>query len=202
MPSRREIERAHAVFQAREPRDLFYKAATELIRLSDTGASSLSLAEALAVLLQTWNRAFYQFRGGFKETDFTALEALLSNTAPSLSQFRRRDIAGLSEGDSDVIEELFDKFADVLGPVGAAKSLHLLAPRFFPIWDRTIANTYGFHLPSGDWGGDYVTFMAICRAQCSHLATMNVSEPLKRMDEYNYCRFTTTADLRRSGSLK
>jgi hypothetical protein len=34
-------------------------------------------------------------------------------------------------------------FKKVLGKTGAAKSLHLLAPRFFPLWDTKIAKTYG-----------------------------------------------------------
>jgi len=42
--------------------DLFYRAATELVSLALEGKTSLSVAEALAVLLQTWNKIFYQYR--------------------------------------------------------------------------------------------------------------------------------------------
>ena len=45
-----------------EPRHLFYRVATELIDLSIKGITKISLAEALAVLLQTWNREYYRFQ--------------------------------------------------------------------------------------------------------------------------------------------
>lgn len=86
-PTIQDIEAARQAFEANEPRDLFYRAATELVSLALEGRTSLSVAEALAVLLQTWNKMFYQFKA----------------------------------------------FEEILGPVGAAKCLHLLAPRFFPL---------------------------------------------------------------------
>lgn len=59
-PAIPEIEAAREAFQSNEPRDLFYRAATELVDLAIRGKTSLSVAEALAVLLQTWNQAYYQ----------------------------------------------------------------------------------------------------------------------------------------------
>ena len=50
-----DIEAARLVFEAREPRDLFYRTATALIDLALRGETEVSIGEALAVLLQTWN---------------------------------------------------------------------------------------------------------------------------------------------------
>jgi len=59
-PTLQEIKAARAVFEERESRDLFYQAAAELVDLAMRGQTALNLAEALAVLLQTWNKAFYR----------------------------------------------------------------------------------------------------------------------------------------------
>ena len=56
IPAIQEIEAARITFEEHEPRDLFYRAATELVDLAISGKTSLNLAEALAVLLITWNR--------------------------------------------------------------------------------------------------------------------------------------------------
>ena len=57
-PSIQDIEAARQAFETNEPRDLFYRAATELVILALDGKTSLSVTEALAVLLQTWNKMF------------------------------------------------------------------------------------------------------------------------------------------------
>ena len=107
--------------------------------------------------------------------------------------FRSRDIATISEADLPIIEQLFDSFERVLGPVGAAKSLHLLAPRFFPLWDRKIAKAYHWELGSvGTNGVRYVAFCLITATQVRALSPMMTSEDnlLKRIDEYNYGKHT------------
>ena len=53
-----DINIARATYEANEPRDLFYKAATQLVLLSLAGRTTLTISEAIAVLLQTWNREF------------------------------------------------------------------------------------------------------------------------------------------------
>jgi hypothetical protein len=66
--SANDLRRARVVFEANETRDLFYRAATALVDLALRGATSLTVAEALAVLLQTWNRPYYQYRKFTKYT--------------------------------------------------------------------------------------------------------------------------------------
>lgn len=54
-----ELERARELFEAHEPRDLFYRVALDLLERTRAGESDFSVAEPLAVVLQTWNRRFY-----------------------------------------------------------------------------------------------------------------------------------------------
>jgi hypothetical protein len=49
-----QLKEARKLYEAHEPRDLFYRAATELVELAVDGKTkSLTLSEAIAVLLQT-----------------------------------------------------------------------------------------------------------------------------------------------------
>jgi hypothetical protein len=192
LPTVEELRKARQVFIEHEPRDLFYKVATELIKLAIENKTEITLAEALAVLLQTWNKAYYQFRP-FNAKHFSDISTLVTNHAKDAFEFRDRSILSLSEDDFPKIKECFRTFERVLGPVGASKSLHLLAPRFFPLWDRDIAVTYGVGLgPVGTNATDYCRFMTCAKEQCTRLkGQLPESEnPLKSIDEYNYCHFT------------
>lgn len=191
-PTIKEINKAHEIFGTNEPRDLFYHAATELVALAIRGATSLSLAEALAVLLQTWNRAFYRFRK-FSLQHFSDIERCLNHHEQILLSFRQRSIESFREEDEIVVKRVFGDFEEVLGPVGAAKCLHLLAPHFFPLWDRSIARAYGLTLGQRGRNAErYCHFMRITKDQCKVLDGERIDEHnlLKALDEYNYCKYT------------
>ena len=191
-PTLRELESAREVFEANEPRDLFYRAATELVRLALHGKTNLSLAEALAVLLQTWNQAFYRFRP-FTSQHFTDIEHLITSHLTKLAAFRKRSIETFCEDDESVVTRLFGDFERVLWPVGAAKCLHLLAPCFFPLWDRAIAEAYDLALGQrGTNAGRYLRFMKVAKEQCVRLGGQQTigRDPLKAIDEYKYCKYT------------
>ena len=96
------------------------------------------MADALGVLLLTWNNALYRY-GVF---DFSALEAVLCEEMNTLKAFRDRDIRSFVDEDKESIEGLFDAFLVALkiadgkkkgtrSPVAVAKARHLLAPRSF-----------------------------------------------------------------------
>jgi len=191
MPTVEELDVAHVEFDRLEPRALFYKAATELVDSAWREHSSLTLAEAIAVLLKTWNESFYRFHP-FTEEHYLDLEALLESRQESLARYRQRDIEGLMDEDEIPAKELFAAFEEVLFPVGAAKCLHMLAPRFFPLWDRAIAAGYGLALDKkGNNAGRYWIFMQFTRRQIQRLGKgYSGTNPLKRLDEYNYCVYT------------
>jgi len=187
------VRKARAAFERNEPRDLFYRAAVYLVGEALRGNAPLSVAEALAVLLQTWNRAYYRYYL-FDSDHFSAIEHLLAEHQGTLAAFRKRRIEGLERSqDLGCVLHVFRCFEEVLGPVGAAKSLHLLAPQFFPLWDRAIAKAYGLRLgPRGTNARRYWDFMAITREQALHLHRSGAPEGnvLKAIDEYNYCHHT------------
>ena len=191
-PTIQEIEAAREAFETNESRDLFYRAATELVDLAIHGKTSLSVAEAIAVLLQTWNRAYYQFRP-FDSEHFADIERLIASHEQTIMDFRQRSIETFSSGDEAKVMRLFEDFGEVLGPVGAAKCLHLLSPSFFPLWDRSIAKAYSLGLQQrGRNGSQYCHFMSISKEQCNSLGGEQAigRNPLKALDEYNYCKYT------------
>jgi hypothetical protein len=191
-PTMQELKAARAAFEEMEPRSLFYRAATELAGLALRGESNLSLTEAIAVLLQTWNKDYYRFHR-FDSQHFSDLEHSVDGHQQELADFRNRSIENFSEGDEAVVKRLFADFEVVLGPVGAAKCLHLLAPRFFPLWDRTIAKAYGLSLKNRGQNAElYLSFMRIAKLQREALPDESAigQLPLKALDEYNYCKYT------------
>jgi hypothetical protein len=197
-PTLEDLEAARADYESREPRDLFYRAATELVDLAIRGATRLSLAEALAVLLQTWNSAFYRFHQPFDAKHFADIDELVSRHQRRFRALRPRSISTLSNTDEEAVKSLFAAFEGVLGPVGAAKALHLLAPRFFPLWDTAIAQRYRLPMkPQGLNAGNYWQFMSIVREQCIGLGEEEAvgRNPLKALDEYNYCDSHPTTKL-------
>ena len=191
-PTKNDLELAHKIFEENEPRDLFYRAATELVTLAIRRAISLSVAEALAVLLQTWNRVFYRYRT-FNSQHFSDIKHLIASHDEVLMAFRQRTIEGFCHEDEVIVQMLFEDFEKVLGPVGAAKCLHLLAPYFFPLWDRSIANAYGLGIRQcGKNANRYCRFMKIVREQTKSFGGERAigRNPLKALDEYNYCKYT------------
>ena len=186
------VKCARDAFEANEPRDLFYRAATEFVDLRFRGETSLTLAEALSVLLQTWNRVYYQYRK-FDNPHFASIEKLLLEQRTFLAGYRNLVIDNLDYRDRAAVSNLFREFEVILGPVGAAKTLHLLAPRFFPLWDRAIAKAYRLPLGRAGLNGDrYWRFMLIAQRQSRELRYQDpdCQNPLKSIDEYNYCRYT------------
>lgn len=189
-PTAEDLTTARKLFGEHEPRDIFYRAANDLVALAREGRASVSVAEALAVLLQTWNRPFYQFRK-FSLEHFEAIEDLLVLHDEWLQSVRDRSIKSLEMNDQDQLELVFHGFEMVLGPVGAAKALHLLAPRFLPLWDRAIAVAYGLELGrTGTNGRRYWRLAQIAKEQISRLNDVESMNLLKAIDEYNYCHFS------------
>src|SRR5262252_1623608 len=93
-----DVKAARNSFEANEPRDLFYRAATELVDLALRGATSLTVAEALAVLVQTWNKACYRFHK-FDKAHFASMEKLLGKYRSTLAGYRNRTIDNLNRAE-------------------------------------------------------------------------------------------------------
>ncbi len=145
---------------------------------------------------------FFRYSGG--RLDYDGLKGCLRKYWNIVEQFHSRDILTFTSKDAPTIKLLFDDLLDALkietsgtheirqSPVGVAKALHLLAPGFFPIWDRAIANAY--HCGYGENPADaYICFCGKIREVAEGLADVaSVPEKsmVKRIDEYNYARFS------------
>ena len=188
------IRRARRRYLTGSAGDLFYRAALFLIAASRRPAHKLDLTESLAVLLQTWNVQFYRFRGGFKETDFQAIRTLLKKHGHDLERLRSRELDSLRDNEKAALGKLFHDFEIVLGPVGAAKALHLLSPNFFPLWDQAIAKqAYGIRLKGAGQNADnYLKLMSLTAAQVRELGGAEAigKDSLKAIDEFNYVVYT------------
>jgi hypothetical protein len=184
-------------FQQRERRDAMYKTATFLV--THFWGKPTEVAEGLGVLLCVWNNAFYRL-GPF---DYDILEKCIAKNQALLDTFRHRNILTHSPDDDSQIRPLFQEFLDALricegkkkgvgSPVGVAKALHLLAPGFFPLWDKKIAKAYDCYYDD-DPPGQYMAFFSKTKAIAEALAAqVNVGGRtlLKLIDEYNYARYT------------
>jgi len=195
MPTAADLDRARELFEQHETRDLFYRVARDLLERTLGGQSDFTLTEAVAVVLLTWNRRFYIRKDtpAFDAQHVADIDDLLDRHGDALAAYRERSIESLCDDDEPAVESLFDDFDRVLGPVGAAKALHVLAPRLFALWDRPIAEGAGVYLGKrGTNARLYWRWMLRTRAECLDLggeAEWGVGL-LKRIDELNYCRFT------------
>lgn len=184
-----------------------YKVAREL--LDQHWGNAAATADALGVLLLTWNQAAYRY-GLF---DFAKLEEFLSLNERDLTDFRQDRLQNLPEINAQLVTRLFDELLQALitgagtrSPVAVGKALHLIAPRMFPLWDNKIATQYGCRIYGAPGSSKkYVQFIAINKDQLTQLgqerpisdiedelsAMARFPKPiLKFVDEYNYARFT------------
>ena len=107
-PTIKELEQAREAFERNEPRDLFYRVATELVDSAIKGSSTLSLSEALSVLLQTWNAMFYRYNK-FDEWHFSKIEQILNQHKSDLLNIRKRKIDSFRE-EVQLIKKIFRDF--------------------------------------------------------------------------------------------
>ena len=204
MPTFANLGKARKEFKSIEPRDFFYWSVTKLVTAvldaEHRTPNVDELVRVLMMLLTTWNKNYYRFFESRKgrmtlEEHFAELETAISKHLGRLLEFRCRRIYEAGEFPEKAIRDIFQDFANVLGRVGAAKCLHLLAPDFFPLWDAAILKGYGLErVPYRDLADAerYIAFMTITKAQIANLGDINSlsTNPLKSLDEYNYCRFT------------
>lgn len=157
------------------------------------------MADSLGVLLLTWNQAFYRY--GL--LDFGKLEACIAGNMRALEAYRTRTILDYTANDDPQITALFHDLLAALAiaegsrkgrqsAVAAAKALHLLAPGFFPLWDREIARAYDCEY-SEQPSAQYLAFTKMMQRTAHALRAVTVPEGktlLKLIDEYNYAKFT------------
>lgn len=198
IPDKKEFLKGIEEFEKHEKRDAMYKVATFLV--SHFWGKPSDMTDGLGVLLLTWNQAFYRY-GIF---DFDKLEKCIINNFQKIENFRNRDIFSFSRSDEDEIKYLFNEFLTALqgysgkmkkrdSPVAVAKTLHLLAPNFFPIWDAKIAKTYRCYYYNQNYAEKYVSFCLIIKTIANSVRSYTDRSDkslIKLIDEYNYSKYT------------
>lgn len=192
-----ELALGSRLFEEREGRNSMYRVATFLLK--EWWGQYGHMTDALTVLLLTWNGAFYRY-GMF---DQDTLEACLKAHWPTIDGFRPRSIASMSAADEAPLRVLFlalrealriahGKHAGAHSSVAVAKTLHLLAPHFLPIWDQRIAHAYDCRY-ARDPAAAYQRFCWIIRDIAATLAPIAPDSDktlLKRIDEFNYAKYS------------
>lgn len=183
-----------------------------MLLVDQTWGKPAEVADALGVILLTWNQAFYRYG----QPDFDRLEEFLRIRQEEIARYQGSALLRLSEDEIEDTVSLFDQLLDTTSiriaktdkvrrsPVSAAKALHALAPRAFPIWDDSIRTELGYGGNSST-ADKYVRFMRSCRGaflELSHeqsLAELEVELSkfgrfpktiLKLLDEYFYSKYT------------
>ena len=159
------------------------------------------LADGVGVLLLTWNQAFYRYGA----PNLKRFEDFLTRNGKGLEGLRNRDIATMSQADEMNVCQLFESALESLetddgtkrgrrSPVAAAKTLHLLAPRYFPLWDQAIAKAYRCAY-SVEPAASYIKFMRVSRDMVREQGEtieplLDGKTHLKVVDGSDYSRFT------------
>jgi len=197
IPDCDEFLRGVNEYERKEQRGYVYFQA--LNHIQQNWSNPEEMARGIGLLLQSWHQSFYRF-GNY---DCNLLIRCIERNFKIINKFKDRDISSLSNNYEPKIKELFNQFLDALrggnrkSPVAVAKSLNLLAPKFLPLWDKSIARAYDYV-----WGGIltelaatyYISFcwkmkeMAEKIKDC--LPNPDDRSILKRIDEYNYSKYT------------
>lgn len=200
------LTRAHSKIARHEPRTIFYNAALLAVNAAIARNADLTVGEAVSLLLWTWNRRFYTKSRPFTVNHISKVTSFYLDHQDALRNYRQRDILSLSDEDAEDISTLFECLEKVVGAVGAAKVLHLLAPDFFSLWDNKIAY-YGYGLALNGMqtrGNRYFSFMKCQKQQVQQIGNgfpEGVSA-LRAIDEHNYVRYTNPGRKRNAGGRR
>jgi len=102
----------------------------------------------------------------------------------------------ISELDFEEKEKLqsLDKKMKIIkkSPVSASKALHLLAPKFFPLWDEKIARAYRCYYNANP-AEKYISFCKNTKIIADKVKDCNIQSDrtlIKLLDEYNFSKYT------------
>lgn len=193
IPSQEEFRRGYEAYDQREKRGFVYFEA--LGAVTDNWGNPELMARGIRRLIHSWNRFYANF-------NFSNLTHFIDDNLEDLSMYKGRHIFELCETDDDRIRKLFQKLLQALkreadgglSPVSVAKAFGLLAPDFLPIWDSKIADKYDCWYFSDMAESPYLRFCHKMKMLSERVQSF-VPHPddralLKRIDEYNYAKYT------------
>ena len=184
-------------YESREPREAMYRIATFLVE--HFWGDPADMADSIGVLLMTWNQAYHRFG----EPNYYELEICISRNFDLIESYRQRDIFSYTNVDDESIILLFAHFMEALiitlkngqvrrSPVGVSKTLHLLGPEFFPLWDENIAKGYNYNYANEPFL-KYISFckeMKIFAEQVNDYIEPGNKSIVKIIDQYNFAKYT------------
>jgi len=202
------LELGCEVYRRIEERDSMYRVSTFLLKFvkNNPFQGEIWLTDAIKVVLLTWHNAFYRyglprdfhrnFRNFVEEHEVLTLDRITETKARELF-----------ESLLDILK-IKKKNGEAKSGVAVVKTLHLLRPDVFPLWDGYIANAYlgkGINFPPPRRDSkklqeftEYWRFKRIVDKQCEFLKNnfsyCREKEILyKKLDEVNYVLFTVAS---------
>lgn len=186
LPSDSEVVKARAIYREAEPRDVAYRVARYIVEHHDS--AGFSRGEGIAILLMSWNAGFYRFRPALRQTLIADLDGLIARHEAEFEALAARSAATYDDGDRPAVERLYQDFVPRLWPVGTAKALHVLVPRFFPLWDTAMASAFGLRLSPPD--RSIASYGRLMEIVAEFARRSQLDDPLKALDEWAYVRYT------------
>lgn len=188
----------------REPRAFCYELATEFINQAKKTAGEgwyedINTIKGILLLLYTWNFAAKET----KKLNFQNVSELVRNTKDDLKFLEKYSIRTVDEGAWDAIKRVFDQFRSLFGQTGASKSLSLLNPELFVMWDTAIRKRLKKELIPGIMNGETGEYyMIFLKGIQKIIEEYRITEKLpqdsvvaKKVDEYNYVRIVMNKDV-------
>ena len=211
MPTIQDIREARRTYRDTYPGDIYYNAATAQvargIRHGRDNNGSREATIGLAVMLVNWNMQFYYRNKApdgssyltddkryLKEGHLVEIDRVVRQHWQTLIDLRPRRIQDFTVADENGIRAIFASFQAVtaIRVVGAAMSLHLFAPNFFPLWNSNIAREYGTGYDGAsidERPGMYYRFISEIRKLLEEMLVYDPDLSLKAIDEYNFITY-------------
>ncbi len=199
VPDCEEFKNGISAYRKKYKRDAAYRITSIWIK-KHWNKSKEEVADALIIFLQIWHQSFFRYRTlSYLNNFFNDLVKFLETNWEQMEGFRKRTLCSLKDTEEEGIKKLFEDLLEIFkkedgkkSPVGVAKTLHLLAPNFFPLWDNEIARKiYYCHWWSSNKGpAKYWEFCKIIHTVSQLLKKCpdipNDTPFLKLIDEYNF----------------
>ncbi len=179
-PPAEEVRRARRIYETESAWDLSYRGVRDGMERVLNQTSKFTIGEEIMRFLLEWNHRWFNIHG-LRQSDVKKFDEAIASNSQRLTAFRERKIESFNMEDEAEVAALFSEFRGLVGPTGAAKALHVLAPTFFVPWDTAMRNRYWV-----DSNADgYLSFMRIRQGHCAALSAA-FEDPIKALDEWDF----------------
>jgi hypothetical protein len=119
--------------------DSVYNECLEAVKQSDL-RNVVELKNTLRRFLYVWGRMGRILgRREYRKWESRLVKQIALNHK-ELEEFRIKDLTRIVLDEYEqVIKRCYESFKRIVGPIAAVKTLHMICPNFFPLWDNDIA---------------------------------------------------------------